>query len=113
MDSIFLKDIKVWTHIGVPEAERSKAQCLLVSLELYGSLKKVSTTDDITFGTDYAKVTHVVTELATSERKTIECFAEDIATVILKNFTPERVKVTICKKPDLPLDVACVTLIRP
>ncbi len=113
MDSIFLKDIDVWTRIGVPEAERAKAQRLLVSIELSGSLKNVGTTDDITQGADYAAVTDAVVQLAATERKTVERFAEDIAAVILKNFTLESVKVTVCKKPDLPLDAACVTIIRP
>lgn len=113
MDSIFLKDIEVWTRIGVPEAERAKAQRVLVSIELCGSLHKVGTTDDVSCGTDYAAVTDAVIKLGTMERKTIERFAEDIAAIILKNFTPESIKVTVCKKPDLPLDAACVTLIRP
>ena len=113
MDSIFLKDIEVWTRIGVPEAERAKAQRLLVSIELYGSLHTVGTTDDVSCGTDYATVTNAVIKLGAMERKTIERFAEDIAAIILKKFTPESVKVTVCKKPDLPLDAASVTLIRP
>lgn len=113
MDYIFLKDIDVWTRIGVPEAERAKAQRVLVSIELCGSLQKIGTTDDVSHGTDYAAVTDAVVQLATMERKTIERFAEDIAAVILKNFKSESVKVTVCKKPDLPLEAACVTIIRP
>lgn len=113
MDSIFLKDIEVWTRIGVPEAERAKAQRVLVRIELFGSLQKVGTTDDIAHGTDYAAVTDAVTKIGATERKTVERFAEDIAAVILTNFKPDSVKVIVCKKPDLPLDAACVTIIRP
>ena len=33
MDVISLKDIEVWTRIGVPDSERAKAQRLLAGLE--------------------------------------------------------------------------------
>ena len=113
MDSICLKDIEVWTHIGVPDAERTGSQLLLVSVELFGSLKGVSISDDISQGIDYTTVTSAVIALGTTERKTVERFAEDAAALILKTFKPESVKITVCKKPDLPLAAACITITRP
>jgi len=113
MDSIFLKDIEVWTRIGVPDTERQKPQRLLVSIELFVSVKPVSMSDDMTKGIDYAAVTDAVTTLGLSERKTIERFAEEIATAVLSTFTPDSVKVTVCKKPNLPLESTSVTITRP
>ncbi|MBP7114298.1 MAG: dihydroneopterin aldolase [Candidatus Peribacteraceae bacterium] len=113
MDSIFLKDIEVWTRIGVPDSERAKPQRLLVSIELLGSLKDIGTSDDITKGIDYAAVTEAVTKLGATERKTVERFAEDAASLILTNYKPTSVKVTVTKQPDLPLRSASVTVVRP
>ena len=113
MDTITLSDIEVWTHIGVPDAERSRPQRLLVSVELFGSLKATGTSDDVIQGIDYKTVTDEIVKLGLSERKTIERFAEDAATMVLKQFKPESVKVCISKKTDLPLASACVTILRP
>ncbi len=113
MDVLCLKDIEVWTHIGVPDAERVLPQLLLVTIELYGDLKKVSTSDDLAQGIDYQRVTNAVVQLGIIKRKTIEHVAEDIATMILQTFSPESVKVTVSKKPDLPLASASVTICRP
>jgi len=113
MDVISLKDIEVWTRIGVPDSERMKAQRLLVTVELSCPLRDIGTSDDITKGIDYAAVTAAVVRLGEHERKTIERFAEDAASLILKTFKPESVTVTVTKHPDLPLKSASVTVTRP
>lgn len=114
MDSLFLKDIRVWTRIGVPDAERRKEQLLRVSIELWHATKKAAENDDVTASINYRNVVEEVQKLAGTERKTIERFAEDCASIILKKFKPSGgVKVTVTKKPDLPLTSASVTIVRP
>lgn len=113
MDCITLKGIELWTHIGVPETERAKPQRLLVDIELFGPLHSIAANDDLTNGTDYATVTSAIIALGKTERKTVERFAEDAASLILKEFKPESVKVSAWKKPDLPLEAVCITIIRP
>lgn len=113
MDSITLKDIEVWTRIGVPDAERQQSQRLLVTVEMLGSLKAVASTDDVSRGIDYDGVTQSVVALGSTERKTVERFAEDTATMILERFKPQHVKVCVQKTPDLPLSAACITITRP
>ncbi len=114
MDSITLNNIETWTRIGVPDAERSHPQRLLVSLELFCSLKLVAASDDLSKGIDYQVVTDAILELGKSERKTAERFAEDIATMLLAKFKPAGgVRVSIQKKPPLPLEAACITITRP
>ncbi len=114
MDHIHLQNISVPTHIGVPEVERKTEQTILVSVKLFHSLKTIGQSDDITKGIDYASVTADIVELGKTERKTVERFAEDIAAVLLKNYKPEGgVEVTVAKNPDLPLQSASVTILRP
>lgn len=113
MDCISLQNIDVSTHIGVPESERQKAQHLLVSVKLFGSLTAIGSTDDVSKGIDYAEVTQAIVRLAKAERRTLECFAEDTAAMLLQTFGPESVTVTVQKKPDLPLESVSVTITRP
>lgn len=113
MDSIFLKDIEVWTRIGVPDAERSKPQRLLVSIELFLDLKATGESDDVHTSINYKNLTEAVVNLGNTERKTIERFAEDACTLILKEFKPDSVRVTVLKQPDLPLASASIIITRP
>lgn len=114
MDSLFLKDIRVWTRIGVPDAERKHEQELTVCLELFHPTRDTAVSDDVSIGINYKDVVDEVLSLARTERKTVERFAEEIAMVILKKFAPEGgVKVSVWKKPDLPITAACVTIVRP
>lgn len=114
MDYILLKNIRVRTCIGVPDDERKNAQDILVTVELLHPLQKTGASDDIENGIDYATVTEEVMTLAKTERKTIERFAEDIASAILQKFKPQGgVCITVAKKPLLPLESASVTIQRP
>lgn len=114
MDSILLKNIAVRTHIGVPDGERKTAQEVLITIELFHPLQPTATSDALTEGIDYAEITAAIISLADTERKTIERFAEDVASGILQIFKPQGgVRVTVTKKPLLPLESASVTILRP
>ena len=98
----------------MPESERAKPQRLLVDVELMHPLKPVAESDDISKGIDYAEIVAVILELAKTERKTIERFAEDAADVIIKTFKPkDGVKVSVTKYPALPLQSAQIMIQRP
>ena len=113
-DRISLRGIEVSTRIGVPESERAKPQRLLVDVELMHSLKPVAESDDVSKGIDYAEVVAVIQELAKTERKTVERFAEEIADALLKNFHPKGgVKISVHKYPALPIVEAIITIVRP
>jgi FolB domain-containing protein len=114
MDCISLERIGVQTRIGVTAAERKKEQLIEVSIDVLSSTLPVAVSDDVTKGIDYALITEAILECAKTERKTIERFAEDIAAMILYKFEPKGgVKVTVTKKPDLPLESVRITIARP
>ena len=114
MDSTLLRNISVWTRIGVPDAERQVEQQLTISIELFHPTENIAKNDDVSRGIDYASVVKCVRELAKTERKTIERFAEDIADMVLSKFKPEGgAKVTVVKKPVLPIESVSVTIQRP
>ncbi len=99
MDTIRIHELKVWTHIGVPDAEREKEQRLLLNVELHLSLQATAAADDPSAGIDYSIVADRITALALQARNTIERFAEDCAQMILAEFRCERVTVTVRKFP--------------
>ncbi|MDA0375770.1 MAG: dihydroneopterin aldolase [bacterium] len=97
MDTILIQDLEVSTHIGVPDAERATAQMLKVSIWMKTDTKKAAVSDDVADTIDYAEVAMHIQELGKTERKTVERFAEDIAQMILNDFKPESVSVSIDK----------------
>ena len=89
MDSLSLRNIRVQTRIGVPVEERKAPQELLISLEFLHPIETVAKSDDSASGIDYDSVIRCVQSIATTERKTIERFAEDLADALLKQFKPD------------------------
>lgn len=88
MDSLSVQDLEIWTQIGVPAAERATAQRLLVSVELFTNLSVVAEHDDVSRGIDYQQVTDAIRKLASTPRKTLERFVEDIAQHVLAAYSP-------------------------
>lgn len=113
-DLISIRGIEVWTCIGILEEERQKEQCILVTIDLLHPTRTVGVSDDIQEGIDYARVVDEVVKLGRIERKTIERLAEDIASLVLKDFTPQNgVRVTVEKRPPINAAAASVTIVRP
>ncbi len=94
-DIIRISVLELWTHIGVPEEERSVPQRILISVELALSTKSAAKRDSVSI--DYATVAEDLRNLAREERRTIERLAEDAAAVILKKYRPKSVSVTVHK----------------
>ncbi len=113
MDSLLLQNITVWTRIGVDEEERRNPQLLRVTVELLESIQAVAVSDDVRSGIDYAQVVETIRKTAETERRTVERFAEDLATVIRTMFAMHKVRVTVEKRPALPLEAVRLTIERP
>jgi dihydroneopterin aldolase len=83
----------------VPEAERAAPQRLLISLELQvDSFARAAAADDVALTVDYAVVAQRVQSLAQQgERRLIETLAEEIATLVRREFAVTRARVRIAK----------------
>ncbi|PIR52564.1 dihydroneopterin aldolase [Candidatus Peregrinibacteria bacterium CG10_big_fil_rev_8_21_14_0_10_49_10] len=112
-DIVRITELEVHTHIGVPEAERKEAQRLLVSVVLETSTQAAARSDAMEDTINYEAVTKNLQELARTERKTIERFAEDATEMILSEFHPKRVTVTVQKFPLKEAKSVSVTITRP
>jgi len=97
-DKISIAEIEVECRIGVPDEERSAPQRLLISLELERDFSDAAHTDDLTKTIDYHAVWLRVMEICREkECRLIETLAEEIAEIILMEFSPETVRVEIRK----------------
>jgi 7,8-dihydroneopterin aldolase/epimerase/oxygenase len=97
-DAIHIERLELWTHIGVPDAERAEAQRLEanVTLEPLGGFRGLQ--DEIERTVDYLKVCEDVKELARERpRRLIETLAEEIAGLLLERFPVGAVSVELRK----------------
>lgn len=108
-DSIEIRRLRVSSHIGVPEDERSEAQNLLVTVTMHPSQGFQRLHDDIRNTVDYAAVAAEIRDLAGDRpRQLIETLATDIAGHLLTRHPLASVSVTI-EKHILP-DTECVAV---
>lgn len=98
MDTITIEDLELFTRVGVPDQERAMPQRLLVSLEMGLDLAPAAATDDLTRTIDYFAVSRRLIELGTTRSwKLIETLAEDVSRIVLDEFGPREVRVTVKK----------------
>lgn len=114
MDKIALTDLAVLYRVGVPDQERLKPQRLLITLEMQTDFTECIKNDDLTGTINYHEVmTRLLRFAEGREWKLIETLASDIAAMVLQEFRPHTVSVTI-KKFILPeLRHVSVSLTRP
>ena len=98
MDTIRIVDLEVSFHVGVPDSERAQPQRLLISLDLHRDFQEAALADDLSRTIDYYAVSRRV--LAFGEGRSwrlIERLADDIATAVLAEFRPTRIRVEVKK----------------
>jgi dihydroneopterin aldolase len=98
MSQISIVDLEVFYRVGVPDAERTQPQRLLLTVEMesdfYGAAKSDSIADTI----DYFAVSQRLLKFGDGKSwKLIEKLAADIADMILAEFKPRAVTVEVKK----------------
>lgn len=98
MDTIFLRELKIETLIGVYEWERRVPQTLQIDLDIALPNNQACLSDDITDALDYAEIVkHLKDVLASRHFNLLEALAEHIAQILLKDFNAPWVKVSVAK----------------
>ena len=98
MDTIFLKDIRVQTIVGVWDWERQMPQTVSIDLELGADVQRAAETDNIESTLDYRAVAKRVSGFVAESRfQLIESMAEGIAEIVTGEFAVPWVKVTVHK----------------
>jgi FolB domain-containing protein len=98
MSKITITDLEVFFHVGVPDEERAKPQRLLFTVDMMHDFSSAAVTDRITKTIDYYAVSQQIIALGKDRSwKLIEKLATDIADLVLSEFQPAAVSVTVKK----------------
>lgn len=98
MNQIIIEDLEVRCRIGVPEEERAQPQRLLITVIMDLDFSKAAQTDNLEFTINYFEVCQRIKSLTSSgEWKLLEKLAHDICSMILNEFHPNQIEVTLKK----------------
>ncbi len=96
--NISIVDLEVFYRVGVPDAERSQPQRLLLTVVLESDFTAAAKSDGIADTIDYYAVTQRLQKFDEGrEWKLIEKLAADIADTVLAEFKPQSVSVEVKK----------------
>lgn len=97
-DVVKIRGLELPTYIGVPDEERKEQQVIKVNLDMQPKVSFSALNDEISGGVDYYQVSLRLKNVALERpRKLIETLAEDLARVVLDEFSVATVRVEIEK----------------
>ncbi len=103
-DCISLKDIHVFSYVGVFSHEKEKGQNFYIDLLLYPGYSRASLSDDLSHTINYAEAADLVAEITrASKRDLIEALAGDIAEAVLRRFANLLAVDVRVHKPEAPV----------
>jgi dihydroneopterin aldolase len=98
MDIIFLQEVKVQTHLGVPEWERMAPQTVILDIEVAMPHSRACQSDAIADTLDYGDIVARIRQtLAEKNFHLVEALAEHVCQLILNEFGAPWVKVKVAK----------------
>ncbi len=98
MDTIFLKELRVETVVGVFEWEQRVRQTVLIDLEMAVDAAAAAQKDELSGTLDYKAISKRVKDFAENNPcALIETLAQGIADILLGEFDVSRAKVTVSK----------------
>lgn len=98
MSRISIVDLELHVHIGVPDEERAKPQRILMTVDMEHDFSSAIATDRVTKTIDYFQVSQRLMEFGKGRSwKLIEKLAHDAGDMILSEFQPAAVTITVKK----------------
>lgn len=98
MDIIFLRGLKIETVIGVFDWERSIRQTVILDLEMATNIPGAAASDRIEDALNYKSVAKRLIEFVeNSEFHLVETLAEQVASLVLKEFKVPWLRLTVNK----------------
>jgi 7,8-dihydroneopterin aldolase/epimerase/oxygenase len=103
MNTIFIRELRVETRIGVYAWEQHRNQPLMIDLEIELPSTKAFASDDFADALDYAAIVKRVQSLAADHpHRLLERFAEALAELLRGEFGAPWVKVSVAKLAPVP-----------
>ncbi|MGH8278761.1 MAG: dihydroneopterin aldolase [Gammaproteobacteria bacterium] len=98
MDTVFIRDLRVPTIVGIYEWERRIRQTVSLDLDMSADIARAARSDSIDDTLDYKAVAKRVTQyVGAAQFKLVETLAEKIADLVRTEFHVAYVKVTLHK----------------
>jgi len=111
-DIIFIKRLKIETYLGIYDWEQIKKQPIVLNIKI-GLNNKAMTTNNINDTINYKDVYEkIIAFVETGKIHLIETLAEQVASLILENFSTNYVKIQITKPKALKNAIAGITIVR-
>jgi len=103
MDTVFIRELRADTIIGVYPWERRVRQTLVLDLELAADNRRAAASDRIEDALDYAAVSaRVLSFIEASEFQLIETVAERVAAIIMAEFGVPWLRLRLAKPGAVP-----------
>ena len=97
-DMVFIRELQVETVIGVYDWERTIRQRVVLDIEMASDNRRAAATDGIDHALDYAAVSaRVISFIECSEFQLVETLAEQVAGIILQEFSVPWLRLRVCK----------------
>ena len=110
-DTVFIKGLKAVSVIGCYDWERDIRQTLVIDLELKADFTRAAQTDALEDALDYAAISQRVIAVCDESRfQLLEALAEHLASIVLAEFSVERLRMTITKPGAVP-EAECVGVV--
>lgn len=100
-DKVIIRDLEVWTLIGVYDNERHTKQRLILNIEFWTDLSAAARSDDLTHTINYGRVVELAEQLAAaSSYLLLEAFADELYRLIALEMPFQKIRIDIAK-PDI------------
>lgn len=108
MDKIIIRDLRLQGIIGIQPEERERPQTILISATIYTDTRPAAASDNIEDTLNYYAISQRISQHVTnSNRWLVEKLADDLARIIVTEFSVERVTIRV-EKPDILPQAAAV-----
>ncbi|OCA54664.1 bifunctional dihydroneopterin aldolase/7,8-dihydroneopterin epimerase [Photorhabdus namnaonensis] len=98
MDIVFIEELVVITTIGVYDWEQTIKQKLVFDIEMGWDNKRASSSDNVEYCLDYAKVSEeIISHVENQNFALVERVAEEVADLLLKRFNAPWVRIKVSK----------------
>ena len=98
MDTVFIRELRAETVIGVYDWERKVRQTVVLDLEMATDNRRAAESDAISDAVDYAAISsRLLAFIEGSEFQLIESMAEQVAAIVLAEFEVPWLRLRLCK----------------
>ena len=98
MDLVYIKNLRIETIIGIYDWERQVKQVVSMDLEMAADIKMAAQTDNIRYALNYKSISKRIIKFVQEQKfKLIESMAEEVAQIVLIEFSVPWVRLRISK----------------